>query len=458
MCGLFGIVTKKDKQNFDYTTFCTLGISNDSRGGDSCGIFIDGYYDYGTVGNSKYFQCHFLENKFLKNLKESTIAFGHCRKASIGKIDETTAQPVIITEGNVIKYVLMHNGTIYNYKELAEKYIPNIDITGMTDSQVMARIFYYNGYDSLNEYVGGAVFVIADYRELVPKILLFKGESKKNKWSTKKSEERPLNYCIDPKKKELVFSSIGSYIMALRPNVTTWDMQANVLLEFDGTDLIEVQEFSRNNVYQTKESTTFPSYNHWYNSTWDMFGTSDDVIVYDDYISVNLLNNTYHGKGKSLHGRILLTSYGRIVNETSKKSYYKEIYFWNGVALKSVACFRFLSVLKKDSLLDDKRFDKTYENVIRYLSIDGIYCDNNKWYKAISTTERILYTGILNMLTSTSSTEFKDGNRISTKYGNTYKALDFNDKSDCSFKQIKEECKSLMKQLRHGFLIENVKE
>ena len=42
MCGLFGLVGKHSR-SFDYSTFCTLGIANDSRGGDSCGIFIDGY-------------------------------------------------------------------------------------------------------------------------------------------------------------------------------------------------------------------------------------------------------------------------------------------------------------------------------------------------------------------------------------------------------------------------------
>ena len=41
MCGLAGILRTK-KAKFDYQTFCTLGIANDSRGGDSCGVFIDG--------------------------------------------------------------------------------------------------------------------------------------------------------------------------------------------------------------------------------------------------------------------------------------------------------------------------------------------------------------------------------------------------------------------------------
>lgn len=120
MCGIFGIVTKS-MRSFDFPTFCTLGIANDSRGGDSCGYFIDRHYEYGAKGNDKWFQCFFQNNKFLNELKMSSVAFGHCRKASVGIIDETTAQPVVLTDANgKVEYVLMHNGTIYNYKELAK--------------------------------------------------------------------------------------------------------------------------------------------------------------------------------------------------------------------------------------------------------------------------------------------------------------------------------------------------
>ena len=68
MCGIFGIVTSS-MRSFDFPTFCTLGIANDSRGGDSCGYFIDGHYEYGAKGDDKWFQCFFQDNKFLNDLK-----------------------------------------------------------------------------------------------------------------------------------------------------------------------------------------------------------------------------------------------------------------------------------------------------------------------------------------------------------------------------------------------------
>lgn len=444
MCGIFGCVNSRARA-FDYSTFCTLGIANDSRGGDSCGIFIDGHYEYGAKGDDKWFQSRFLDSEYLKNLKNSTIAFGHCRKASVGKIDETTAQPVVITnKAGKIEYVLMHNGTIQNYFELAAKYIPDIDITGMTDSQIMTRIFYYTGYKALSEYIGGAVFAIADYRGKKPKVLLFKGASKKDKNAKEATEERPLYYCVDPIKGELVFSSISSYLFALRPNLTTWILSPNIIFEFTGKDLVEIEEISRDNATQKEEKkpTKYCSY-------FNDFGVwNDKEFLYDDFISTNQVDNTYHGRGKKLHGRIYLSKYGMLLDKLSNKSTCKEIYFWNGIALKNIACFRFLSVIKKETGLKDKEFDKKFNNLIRFLSIDGVYHEGDLWYRATSPTRKTLFTGTLNMLTATSSAEFFAGNRRTTYYGRTSEEAFLgmeNTKLEINFKTIKDECKFLMK-------------
>lgn len=448
MCGIFGIVTKSSR-SFDFPTFCTLGIANDSRGGDSCGYFIDGHYEYGVKSDDKWFQCFFQNNKFLNELKMSSVAFGHCRKASVGVIDETTAQPVVLTSAKgKVEYVLMHNGTIYNYKELATKYIPDIDITGMTDSQVMARIFYHTGYKALSEYNGGAVFAIADYREGKPKILLFKGASKKDKWDKKETDERPLYFCVDPIKGELVFSSIVSYLMSLRHKLTTWILNPNCIFEFNGKDLVAVKEVSRANAYQKKEIPyiTPTKYGQGY---WGEFGLGEsDGNLYDDFVSTNLVDNTYHGKGKKLHGRILLNKYGMMLNEAPKKTSYKEIYFWDGIALKNVVCFRFLTVLKKESKLEDKEFNNKFKNLIRYLSIDGVYHEKDAWFRATSPTKRVLFTGNLSMIVGSSTIEFFAGSMKTTRYGrSTEEAFSSLEgvKLDVNFKTIKEECKSLMK-------------
>lgn len=463
MCGIAGIINKTPRA-FDYATFCSLGISNDARGGDSCGVFIDGRYEYG-VGENKFFSSYFQDSKFLDETEQSMIALVHCRKASVGVISEKTAQPVVITKDGKVEFVLMHNGTIYNYEKLAKKYIPDVDITGMTDSQVMAHIFYHAGYSALNEYNGGAVFAIVDYRGVAPRTLFFRGSSKKTSYSKEAEAERPLYYCIDKTKRELVFSSIWMYLMALRKDCTTYALRTNELLEFNGTALVLVEKYDRADMQQSKEvPPTTKAYSLYdgvyggyggyggsekslggnysdYDDSWFDSGTS---MVYDNYISVDMLRNIYSYKGKKIQGKLSINDYGRVGGKLSKGC---EVWFFNGVALKNKHCYNFLTNLKKETKLSDKDFFIKFENVIRFLSVDGIYPKGDYWYQAISATGSILLTGTWQPLTSVSSTRFVGGSRIGTTYKGVKESIKSKvfDKLDINFKTIKEECKSLMK-------------
>ena len=439
MCGIAGIVNKMPRA-FDYSTFCVLGIANDSRGGDSCGVFIDGKYEYG-VDKDKYFSSHFLGSDLIYNTDRASIAFLHCRKASVGAISEKTAQPVIIKDayGNV-DYVLMHNGTIHNYKELAAKHIPDIDITGMTDSQVMALIFYNVGYEPLNEYNGGAVFAIADYRGYSPKVMLFKGASKKTKYAEKIEEERPLYYCVDKIKRELVFSSIGIHLVALRKECDTYSLKENTLYEFNGKGLSVVKYYSRENCCQQKETTyTYAGY-------YNRYGTLpiDDE---DGFISANLINNTYSFNGRPVHGKVYLSSYGKIESHSKKTPKNYEMYFFNGVPLKNAYCFRFLCALRKDSRLSDLDFFKKFETVIRFLSVDEIYEKEGKWYKCVSPTDGALFTGPRQSLCSISVDQIVSGIKVSSSFSGSYDILKIiaARKYDINFKEVREQCKLLMK-------------
>ena len=441
MCGIAGIINQAPRE-FDYSTFCTLGIANDARGGDSCGVFIDGKCDYG-VDKTKLFSNYFPDSDFLNSVKTARIALLHCRKASIGVISKETAQPVVLTEDGIVKFVVIHNGTIYNYEELAKKYIPDIDITGLTDSQVMARIFYYSGYDVLNEYNGGSAFVIVDYRENSPKVFLFKGASKRYAHSKEIEIERPLYFCIDKTKKELVFSSIGIYLIALRKSCTTYSVRSNELLEFNGSALVTIKEYSREKCIQTKEIVynAFP-YRKNYLEVWDDY--YDDTFVYDSYISCNLLNNTYSYKGRRIHGKLCINKFGRVEDKQKKGI---DIWFFDGVAMKNSNCFKFLVSLRKETKLSDAKFSEKFENLIRYLSVDGVFCRGDLWYKTISPTGSTLFTGTLQQLTSVTTIQICSGIKQSTGYCRNTKPLEskFPDKLEINFKTIREECKSLMK-------------
>lgn len=327
MCGIFGMVSKRPKQ-FNKRAFFTMGVRNDSRGGDSCGVFIDGITEYG-VDKQKMFISFFRDSNLLKYTNSCKIALGHCRKASVGKVSLETAQPVVLYDSqNNAEFVLIHNGTIHNYEELAKKYIPEINIDGMTDSQVMARIFYHKGYNCLNEYNGGAVFVIHDYR--IDKTFIFKGASKKTKHSKEQEEERPLYYCFHNGR--FVFSSIFETLYAHYYEEDIYTLTPNQLTLVCEKKLVLIKKYSRENCTQNKIQVehSYDLYNYKSSTT---FRIKHDGLFYTDVDK------------KPLHGVFAITAYGwiHIGKKKTTENYLHEVAFFKGKMLKSPKAFELIN-------------------------------------------------------------------------------------------------------------------
>ena len=336
MCGIFGMISRKIKP-FNKRAFCTMGVRNDSRGGDSCGVFIDGLVEYG-VDKQKTFINFFRDSLVLDTTTECKVALGHCRKASIGKVSIETAQPVVLyNEEGLIDYVLIHNGTIYNYKELAEKYIPDVDIDGLTDSQVMARIFYYKGYDCLDEYNGGAVFVIHDYR--VNKSLVFKGQSKKYTHSASEEEERPLFYCWHNGR--FCFSSIFETLYAFYYEETVYTLPSNKLMVVRGDKLKLVKEYKREKCVQSKPTTVITGIGsgiiHWDEDLYSPYYGGNANISY----KVKFDGTKYiDEKKKPMHGVFFMSSFGSIFpNQKTETNWLNKVAFYQGQLLKHPDAF-----------------------------------------------------------------------------------------------------------------------
>ena len=279
MCGLFGIISK-EKVTVDKRVIATLGLLNDTRGGDACGLFIDGKIEYGTEGDNVKFYNFFQKSELFKGSTKANVVLGHCRKASVGGKAADKAQPIVIKEGEEIKFVLLHNGTIKNYTDLAKKYIPDEDITGLSDTQVMAKIFYLAGYDCLGEYNGGAVFVIADYREETPVIHLWRGMSKDYSYSKEPTFERPL--FITMFNNRLAFSSIKEGLDCLYPDLTAMTIKPNCLCTFENGKLRIEREFDRSSCIQTPVTSYYRG------------GYDDDRDYYDGSYSGS------HSKGSGI--------------------------------------------------------------------------------------------------------------------------------------------------------------
>ena len=347
MCGIFGMVSKKPKP-FNKRAFCTMGVRNDSRGGDSCGVFVDGLVEYG-VDKQKTFMSFFRDSLVINNTAECKVAFGHCRKASVGKISVETAQPVVLTnEEGHIEYVLIHNGTIYNYEELAKKYIPNVDIKGLTDSQVMARIFYHKGYDALDEYQGGAVFVIHDYR--TDQTLVWKGHSKKTALAKEQEEERPLFYCWHNGR--FVFSSIFETLYSFYYEETVYSLPFNKLMVVRGDKLKLVKEYPRTDVSQAKPVVTYASNTLWDGTGYNTYNQSFKI----QYDGINYVNN----KKENMHGVYFVTRYGWVYpNDKKKETWTHEVGFFMGKMLKHPKAFELL----------DKKYKEAKETMTKELDI-----------------------------------------------------------------------------------------
>lgn len=352
------MVSKRPKQ-FNKRAFFTMGVRNDSRGGDSCGVFIDGSVEYG-IDKQKLFISFFRDSKLLKYTNDCKIALGHCRKASVGKVGLETAQPVVIYDNdNNVKFVLIHNGTIHNYEELAKKYIPEIDIKGMTDSQVMARIFYYAGYDCLDEYNGGAVFVIHDYRK--DKTFVFKGSSKKTSNSKEQEEERPLYYCFHNGR--FIFSSIFETLYAHYYEEDIYTLKPNQLICVSGEHLKLVKEYPRENCTQNKPYTT----------------TSTSVLTYDLYDYGYKRDVVYKIKHdglfyidenkKPLHGIFAITQYGyiHVGKKKTNENYLHEVAFFMGKMLKSPKAFELINKKYQES---NKNITKEIQTLINILDFN----------------------------------------------------------------------------------------
>ena len=391
MCGIFSIINQQDEV-FDYQTFCTLGVANDRRGGDSCGIFIDGQTEYG-INDKKYFEDFFWTSDLLNNTGISKIALGHCRKASPGMaVNLQNAHPIVIEEDvqvaegeaprREVKFVLVHNGTLYNHEKLAKKYIPDVNVTGMTDSQIIARLIYYSGWDWLAEYNGGTAFIAVDYREGEPKTYIWRGESKKTSVDKEAEEERPL-YC-NYENNRLVVSSIGTLLAICDGNC--YLVPANKVITYENGRLKVVKVIDRSKAQQNRiyDASAYTPHNTSYNS---------NIAVYITHVDKS---NLFRADGNLVDGGRRISQYGKIITKFDNPTYYENqhtIFFFNGIALIEMKAYTFLSKAWKRSRMPLKEFTEKYQNFIRFFSYDKCYYVEDKMYKASSPWKCELFSG-----------------------------------------------------------------
>lgn len=366
MCGLAGIIST-EKTAFNINHFNILGTLNDERGGDSCGIFIDGQTEYG-IGNKEMFRCFTSDIKYPKF---ASIALLHCRKASPGyPVNIKQAQPIIIKHNNKTDFVLMHNGTISNITDLSKKYLPNVDTYGLSDSQILAQIIYKHGYDVLEEYTGCAVLIMIDYRPATPKVLIFKGSSCYNEAKT--DYERPLYYMINDGK--FYFSSMFCSLYCINNKKVIYNFPTNQLCEIENNTVYLVKKVDRTKLTKSIVSQTY--YTSYGNTNYN----SNNYIIYDKVKGIYMLNGVpAHGKYNVYPSGYVMAFGSTSVTNSSP------FYFFQGRLLYNGDCFYFLKHV--DDLFDDDVLLIYCPEIIDYFS----YSPRTVNEQLVSVNENFVY-------------------------------------------------------------------
>lgn len=213
-CGILAW-SGRTPRGFNRDKFNILGLFNNSRGGDSCGVATDGEIYYGTLLNKNY--DDFIINKGYIQPTKIPAVIGHTRKASVGVVNQENAHPFGFGDHEEgYAFIGCHNGTLSNHAELAKEYgvettvynDKNVYERTKVDSEVLLEILYSTGKtEVLEKYIGGAALVFQKTNE--PNVIYaFHGASKKEVGDKSETlyEERPLYYYQESKESVYISS------------------------------------------------------------------------------------------------------------------------------------------------------------------------------------------------------------------------------------------------------------
>lgn len=276
MCGIFGISTSKPEL-INQANVRILGMFNESRGKTSCGITFDDEIYHG-LGTEKLFTDFMKGRDFTAT--HNPLMFGHTRQASVGMaVNDFNVHPFgfgINRATGGYKFIGVHNGTIYNYKELAKKYgieleqkytnEYKVELTRTKiDSEVLLEILYRTGTcDVLSEYIGRAALIWTDTTE--PNVTyLWSGKSRSSETyiNGAQLEERPMNVWVQ-NKEVFYFSSMPESLQAIgATSKEVVQIEYNTVYKVTDGDFeaAQTREVSRLNAWHTETYVSPHSYN-----------------------------------------------------------------------------------------------------------------------------------------------------------------------------------------------------
>lgn len=252
-CGLVGFCGEKPP---DLTFIKILGIMNDERGGDACGILVDDNVHKNSTYYDRLFK-DFFTSTAIEAPKNNFTIIGHARRASVGGKDKAHTHPFRWDYPKKNKSVIFaHNGTITNWKELKKEYMLGSHKSLDMDSKVLGKILSLGNTQVLGEYTGGAAILMTDLKE--PNSLwAFKGGTKEYDDDTTYDVDRPLFYLETPE--GIYLSSIKSSLEIYGGNSTKiTEVPTNILLKMVGGKIVDEKKIDRSDISRMGISRSRP--------------------------------------------------------------------------------------------------------------------------------------------------------------------------------------------------------
>lgn len=137
MCGIAGFIDTSGQFTEENLLASTNALAH--RGPDACGSYF-----------------------------KNGIGLGH-RRLSIIDLSQNANQPMFSHDK---RYIMVYNGEIYNFRELASKYFKNQHFDTTSDSEVILELFALKGVDFVNELNG--MFAIAIYDTYAKELYIFR--------------------------------------------------------------------------------------------------------------------------------------------------------------------------------------------------------------------------------------------------------------------------------------------
>lgn len=352
MCGIFGYAGKNPK-TFNKAKFDILGLYNNNRGGDSCGVTTDGEIYYG-LRTSKNYGDFIVDQEYLLP-KISPVVFGHTRKSSIGVVNELNAHPFGFGEYNEgFEFIGCHNGTLSNHKELAKQYEISDDIWETNeynvkffnrtkiDSEILLECLYKSeNIKVLDDYIGGAALLFQDLKE-ANVLYAFHGASRKETGDTDpaKFEERPLYYYKE-NKNSLYISSIWESLVAIGGVVdkTIFQFDHNIVYKITDGDMEKAVKYKVNRNDSAQKTTFVSSYQNFHKGPSNTQTNLNMVIINKSRKASR--RTAKKAKYKTLDNTII----SNIYDETDDKFFrsginFKQLRYWrNGHLINGVYTF-----------------------------------------------------------------------------------------------------------------------